>query len=307
MIVTNNIATPSATPLGLSSALNLPPSISSFATQLVTAIEDMLAKSKTGSQIEIDIDAAPAGSSGHQQITMILKNLGQPASERPAPRLDGGPTLAPDTLPLLPSTGVDAGASGGTAAGQPPATPPVTSPSAASPGATTQAAAPADALPETPIPFFQSLITGSTRTPAAWADTVDGAAALAPPKPMTATDAYWASQPPEVRALRKEPDEAVRATEAMKLAQQGFAIDVPIMVWGWNPLMTMQLRQADGYTWVPSGLQDAIPVTPGYQMAGYPSYDPLHPPAGSIRVTTDFAIGTLDDPARSHTTTTVTG
>jgi len=92
----------------------------------------------------------------------------------------------------------------------------------------------------------------------------------------------------------------------MKLAQQGFTIDVPIMVWGWNPLVTMQLRQADGYTWVPSGLQPPIPVTPGIQMAGYTSYDPNHPPAGSIKVTTDFAMGTLDDPARSMPTGPVT-
>ena len=284
MTISDSIATQRTLPAISSATLNSSAaSISSFAAQLASAIEQMLGKSKTGSQIEIDINAAPAQSSGSQQITMVLKN-----SSRPDSPLDG---LIPPGLPQ-PATPLQSDV--------------LLPPGPAERGGPLQSVTQPDSLSETIVPFFQSVVTGSTRTPAAFADTVDGAAALAPKKPLTATDAYWASQPPEVRVLQHEPDQGVRYTEAMKLAQQGFTIDVPIMVWGWNPLVTMQLRQADGYTWVPSGLQPPIPVTPGIQMAGYASYDPNHPPAGSIKVTTDFATGTLDDPARSKSAGAVT-
>ncbi len=109
---------------------------------------------------------------------------------------------------------------------------------------------------------------------------------------MTPADAYWAEQPPAVQALRNMPDDE-RYEAAQELAKQGYTIDVPIMVWGWDPLTTMTLRQNDGYTWVPSGMQPNIAVGPGianvWNVAGY---DANNPPPGSIKVTTDFAIGT---------------
>jgi hypothetical protein len=101
-------------------------------------------------------------------------------------------------------------------------------------------------------------------------------------------DVYWAEQPAAVQALRDMPDDA-RATAAQALAAKGYKIDVPIMVWGWDPLVTMTVRQNMGYTWVPSGGQSPVPVTPGISFAGLPSYDPNSPPQGSIKVTTDFA------------------
>jgi len=112
---------------------------------------------------------------------------------------------------------------------------------------------------------------------------------------MTPDDAYWASQPAAVQSLRNMPGDQ-RFYAAQALAQQGYAIDVPIMVDGLDPLATMMQRQADGYTWVPSALQPNIPVGPGISWPG-PVYDPNNPPAGSILVTTQFAAGTnMQDP-----------
>lgn len=108
---------------------------------------------------------------------------------------------------------------------------------------------------------------------------------------MTPDDAYWAEQPEAVQALRNMP-EADRQNAAVKLAQAGNTIDVPIMVWGWDPLTTMVERQNYGYTWVPSALGSPVLVPPGLSFPGEPSYDAANPPAGSIKVTTDFAAGT---------------
>jgi len=169
-----------------------------------------------------------------------------------------------------------------------PASTPVPPPATAAPSP----AAVAEPTNHTIVPFFDSLVSHSTdNTPSVWP--------TAPQKPLTSSQAYWAMQPPAVQALQSAPDQETRGAEAMQLAQEGYTIDVPIMVWGWNPLTTMQIRQDDGYTWVPSALQNPIAVGPNLQMAGFPSYDPSHPPQGSILVTTDFAKGTTDDPTRS--------
>jgi hypothetical protein len=108
---------------------------------------------------------------------------------------------------------------------------------------------------------------------------------------MTPDQAYWASQPAAVQALQNLPPDQRQAL-AEQLSNQGYAIDVPIMVWGWDPLATMVQRQIDGYTWVPSADQANIPVGPGLNVPGYPGYDPNDPPPGSIPVSTAFAIGT---------------
>jgi hypothetical protein len=105
---------------------------------------------------------------------------------------------------------------------------------------------------------------------------------------VTPSDAYWAMQPPAVQALRNTPEDQ-RLAIAQQLAQQGYAIDVPIMVWGWDPLVTMSVRRDLGYTWVPSALQKPVSVVPGVSFPGSPSYDPNNAPPGSIQVTTDFA------------------
>jgi hypothetical protein len=102
--------------------------------------------------------------------------------------------------------------------------------------------------------------------------------------------AYWNSQPSAVASLQTIPGEGQRETAAQALAQQGQIIDVPIMVWGWDPWKVMLLRQAFGYTWVPSMLQPNVTAAPGGMPPfGEAPYDPNNPPAGSIKVSTNIA------------------
>jgi hypothetical protein len=102
----------------------------------------------------------------------------------------------------------------------------------------------------------------------------------------TSADRYWDSQPPAVRALRDIKDPNVRDQTATNLASQGYTIDVPIMVWNWDPEATMTVRQNMGYTWVPSSGQPNVASAPG--LGGY---DPSHMPPGAIPVNLDFAKG----------------
>jgi hypothetical protein len=112
----------------------------------------------------------------------------------------------------------------------------------------------------------------------------------ATPAPTTASssqsfnDAYWAKQPAAVQQLRSIQDQGERTLLGTQLATQGYSIDVPIMLWGWDPGITTQLRQSYGYTWVPSALQQPVAVAPGLSVPGLAPYDPAHPPAGSIAV-----------------------
>jgi hypothetical protein len=131
---------------------------------------------------------------------------------------------------------------------------------------------------------FSSVAT-PTPTAAPVASVQDG------PPITNEVDAYWAAQPKEVQVLRTIQDWDERGQMGQKLAQQGFAIDPNIMLHGWDPYMTMKIRQGEGYTWIPAVGQDGIPVSPGLNFPGLPSYDPSNPPPGSIRVTTDFAKG----------------
>jgi hypothetical protein len=97
-------------------------------------------------------------------------------------------------------------------------------------------------------------------------------------------DAYWASQPPAVQALRNIDDPSQRSIVAAQLAASGYQIDTPIMVWGWDPSKVTTLRQDLGYTWVPSAFQNPIAEAPGVNDNGSQPYDPAHPPVGSITV-----------------------
>ncbi len=97
-------------------------------------------------------------------------------------------------------------------------------------------------------------------------------------------NAYWAQQPAAVQPLRTMPD-SERSAYAQQLASEGYKIDVPIMVWGWDPSLVTSMRQADGYTWVPSGLQNPVETAPGLGSIGnLAAYDPKNPPPGSIAV-----------------------
>ena len=97
-------------------------------------------------------------------------------------------------------------------------------------------------------------------------------------------DAYWSKQPAAVQQLREVDDLSQRQALAARLASQGYQIDVPVMVWGWDAGKTTSLRQTFGYTWVPSALQQPVSAAPGLQGAGIVPYDPNHPPQGSIQV-----------------------
>jgi len=102
---------------------------------------------------------------------------------------------------------------------------------------------------------------------------------------QTFDNAYWAEQPPAVQALRNIQDPAERAQLATQLAGEGYSIDVPIMVWGWDPSIVTSMRQADGYTWVPSALQNGVEMAPGLPSVGNElAYNPNQPPSGSIAV-----------------------
>jgi len=132
---------------------------------------------------------------------------------------------------------------------------------------------------------------GSSVSDTGAARSATGPSASTPAPPTNEADAYWAQQPPEVQALRDVANEGARAALAQSLANEGYKIDVPIMVWKWDPLVTMTIRQNSGYTWVPSGNQQSVPTCPNCSVPGLPSYDPANPPAGSIAVSTDFAKG----------------
>ncbi len=100
----------------------------------------------------------------------------------------------------------------------------------------------------------------------------------------TADDEYWAQQPAAVQALREMPSENERQQLASQLASQGYSIDVPVMVWGWDAGITTQLRESAGYTWVPSATQANVTEAPGLNTPGFTPYNPANPPAGSILV-----------------------
>jgi hypothetical protein len=101
--------------------------------------------------------------------------------------------------------------------------------------------------------------------------------------------AYWASQPPEIQALAGISDPNQRAAQAAELATSGFTIDVPIMVWAWDPYLVMTMRAQQGYTWVPSALQPPVSIAPGDTQPGVVPYNPSNPPPGSIKVSTNLA------------------
>ncbi len=107
------------------------------------------------------------------------------------------------------------------------------------------------------------------------------------PFPVTLTDdVYWASFDPKVQALRNMDANSVGAA-ALALAQQGYVIDFPTMVWQEDPVLVMAIRKYMGMTWAPSILQPQVfPVSSGLSL---PPYDPNNPPLNSIKVSVDVA------------------
>src|ERR1700722_19118393 len=111
----------------------------------------------------------------------------------------------------------------------------------------------------------------------------------ASPVPLTAADssgdstqsfddAYWAAQPTAVQALRNMDNYDERSQLAAQLSAQGYSIDVPIMVYGWDLAKITAARESYGYTWVPSAMQNPVAEAPGITTPGGNLYDPNKPP-----------------------------
>jgi hypothetical protein len=77
--------------------------------------------------------------------------------------------------------------------------------------------------------------------------------------------------------------------QAMALAKAGCTIDMAIMVWGWDPVMTEFLRFQAGWKWVPAANQPNPPLPPFLTFPGMTPYDPNNPPPGSIKVSVSAA------------------
>jgi hypothetical protein len=120
-------------------------------------------------------------------------------------------------------------------------------------------------------------------------------AAFAQQTPQQVFDnAYWASQPPAVQTLRGHYNDY---DTVAALATQGYLIDVPVMLYGWDPYIVMQARLAEGETWTPSALMHplgcigtgcyALPgLNPLPEQMPYPT-SPI--PAGGLKVSIDPA------------------
>lgn len=111
------------------------------------------------------------------------------------------------------------------------------------------------------------------------------------PPEVTLTPAiYYASKPPAVRELYKLISGEDRDKLALKLAQAGYTLDVPIDVWNQDPRVVMYMRKIYGNTWAPSALMQPAngqpcvgPVPPGaikvsVDARDYPPFDPPPPP-----------------------------
>lgn len=99
-------------------------------------------------------------------------------------------------------------------------------------------------------------------------------------------DIYWNSLPPALRAFRNY-NELEKAAHSTEVAALGYKLDVPIQVWGWDPVCIMLVRYGQGFTWVPSALEPPVYVGPGLSFPGLPSYDPKTPSPRGIKVSID--------------------
>jgi hypothetical protein len=96
---------------------------------------------------------------------------------------------------------------------------------------------------------------------------------------------YKSLQPTAVKDLMEMPYGTSKIQKASQLAGEGYVIDGTIMVDGWDPFLTTQLRLQDGYTWVPSWLMPPIQIAPNESQGSTPPYDRAVMPPGAILVT----------------------
>jgi hypothetical protein len=99
-----------------------------------------------------------------------------------------------------------------------------------------------------------------------------------------ADDAYWSQQPAAVQQLRGIDNLDERKQLGEQLASEGYSIDVPVMIWGWDAEKVTAARESYGYTWVPSANQQQVTAAPGVTGGGITPYNPNQPPSGSILV-----------------------
>jgi hypothetical protein len=141
----------------------------------------------------------------------------------------------------------------------------------------------ANAVSATPAASSTAATTTET-TPSAPSATSAAEASSSVESDESYDNAYWASQPSAVQALRNIDDYSQRSELAAKLSAEGYDIDVPIMVYGWDPAKITAARESYGYTWVPSAAQTPVEQAPGISTPGGTAYNANNPPAGSIAV-----------------------
>lgn len=108
-------------------------------------------------------------------------------------------------------------------------------------------------------------------------------------------DIFWLYFPVEVRALRDmEPKE--RFPYAMDLLAKGFLIASDVMMYEVDPITWINLCYNQGYRWAPAMGEPNVPVAPGVDFPGMPSYDAKNPPRRSIPVSLDPAAYPPHDP-----------
>lgn len=229
-------------------------STSSFAGPLASAIEQYLLSEDAPAGLEIGVEAAKGQDPGERQFIVTLRGAEpEAAAEQSRPGQRSPAAARPDPVKVA---STEASTPATTASTQKPHLDPAQGPMYSG------------TVQYVPKPAEQSI-----------SEPIE-----------TVYDAYWATQPPEVRVLRDIASENERTAKALELTGQGFAIDVPIMVWRWDPLTTMRARETAGYTWVPSAGMDPITTPPGVDYPGSEPYNPV-PPAGSIPVSTAWAEG----------------
>lgn len=103
-------------------------------------------------------------------------------------------------------------------------------------------------------------------------------------------DAFWASQAPELQALRAFRGGSLERMMMANLLKGKFPIVRDIHVMGNDPLTNIKRWIAEGYVWFP-GYGDAVehPALPHVQ--GAIAYNPAVPRPGSMMLSLDFAKG----------------
>ncbi len=103
--------------------------------------------------------------------------------------------------------------------------------------------------------------------------------------PNLTDEIYWASKPPEVRALQDISvlDQDARQSAAAALSAKGFLIDRQIDIWGWSPSKVMAYRTQLGATYSLDGISGLRTIKVSVDAADYPPFDAVKPPAPPVR------------------------